>query len=184
MQHIAIHCITLQHAATRCNTLHAHEKPYRVCAFFAATYCNALQHAATHCNTLEMPYQFCAVFTAQGNTMQHTATYCKHTTLSSSRCFCCNILQRTATRCNTIHTHKATLCSTLRRTANTRPYQVCALSARLSTQQHRVSHHTARTQRSSFFASPAAAHIVPSAHLRQRIASSTHEDTYIDCVNT
>jgi len=58
LQHAATRCNTLQHTATHCNTnshtefmhvsCHAH-----ITLQHAATRCNTLQHAATHCNTLQ-----------------------------------------------------------------------------------------------------------------------------------
>jgi len=61
-------CITLQHAATRCNALQR-----------TATHCNALQRTATHCNALQRTATHC-------NTLQHTAAHC--TTLQ----VCCSDL--------------------------------------------------------------------------------------------
>ena len=80
-------CNTLQHAATRCNTL-------QLCIWFETCFVNhdvidnrALQHTATHCNSLQHTATHC-------NTLQHTATHC-------------NTLQHTATHCNTLQ-HTAT----------------------------------------------------------------------------
>ena len=71
------HCITLQHAATCCTTLHQFAAHSRL----VDVRCNTLRHTATHCNTLQHTATHC-------NTLQHTATHC-------------NTLQHTATHCNT-----------------------------------------------------------------------------------
>ena len=76
MQHTALHCETLQHAATNCNKLQ-----YRWAAsccgtrwLIEATRCNTLQHAATRCNTLQHAATRC-------NTRQHkwAASCCIYT---------------------------------------------------------------------------------------------------------
>ena len=72
--------ITLQHAATRCNTLQ-HTATHCNTQQYTATPGNTRQHTATHCNTLQHPALPC-------NTLQHTATPC-------------NTLQHPATPCNT-----------------------------------------------------------------------------------
>jgi len=83
-----IHCNTLQHTATRCNTLQCIVR------------CNTLQHTAMHHNTLQHTATHC-------NTLQHTATHyhtpqyivrCSPLAPSSSN----KLLQHTATHCNTL----------------------------------------------------------------------------------
>jgi len=71
-----MHCNTLQHTATQCNT-----DIIQACCF---QWCNTLQHTATHCNTLQRRRHLCMLPWM----LQHTATHC-------------NALQHTATLYNT-----------------------------------------------------------------------------------
>ena len=80
------HCNTLQHIATRCNTL-----------LHAGTHCNTLQQTATRHNTLQHAATHC-------NTLQHTATRCNTLLHAATRS---NTLQHIATHCNTLQ-HTAT----------------------------------------------------------------------------
>jgi len=52
LQHIATHCNTLQHAATRYNK-RRRQMDTRGVDSRTATHCNTLQHAATCCNMLQ-----------------------------------------------------------------------------------------------------------------------------------
>jgi len=67
--------ITLQHAATRCNTLKevwrcgGFEGVIKCAEQHTATHCYTLQHTETHCNTLQNTE-------THGNTLQHAATHC------------------------------------------------------------------------------------------------------------
>jgi len=85
----ALHCNTLQPAATRCNTLQntaTHCKPLHGAPVHSQdlTNCNLLQHVATRCTTLqqtatdlEPPYALKTwQFTTHCNTLQQTATRC------------------------------------------------------------------------------------------------------------
>jgi len=89
LQHI--HCSTLWHNATPCNTLrHKYQAPRRLAALSrillqTATHCNTLQHAAIHCNTLQHTHR----------ATRRQAAYSRH---------CSKLQQHTATHCNT-HTH-------------------------------------------------------------------------------
>jgi len=96
----AMHCNTLQHAATRCNTLQLNLSRRRTPAYLScvllqriATRCNTLQRTATHCNVylwLGRAGGWCAVATplsAANICWQHTATHCK------SLWHSCNTLQ-------------------------------------------------------------------------------------------
>jgi len=78
LQHAATHCNTLQHTSTHCNTLQ-HATAHCNTLQRTATHCNTLQHTATHCSTLQHTATHC-------NTLQHTATHQKdtlpHTTTS------------------------------------------------------------------------------------------------------
>ena len=95
---VHLFCNTLQHAATRCNTLqhnnYMHRRWRKCCALWIrhkrrCRDCTTLLHTATHCNTL-----------------QHAATLWLHAspTTHQRRCRDCNTLQHTATRCNTMIT--------------------------------------------------------------------------------
>ena len=78
----ATHCNTLQHAATRCNTLHGFFQLQHVSK--SKRVCNTLQHSATSCNTLQHP-------ATPYNTLQHPATCCNtlhHPATTSHRRFC------------------------------------------------------------------------------------------------
>ena len=93
-----IHCHTLHHTATHCNTYSTahcntgalvldpqllHTRQHIHCNALQHIHCNTLQHIATHCNTL-----------------QHTATQVHWFSILNSFIHC-NTLQHTATRCNT-----------------------------------------------------------------------------------
>jgi len=102
---------TLQHTATRCNTLqHTHQGTLEQ---QQVVDCNKLQHTTTHCNTLQHIYQDALKQQQVGccNTMQHIATFCN--TLqrtethipgalkAAASCRLQHTLQRAATHCNT-----------------------------------------------------------------------------------
>jgi len=111
-----MHDMTLQHTASRCNTLDV-------------SYIDTLQHTATHhikckCNTLQHALQR---FATLRNTLQHTGCVC---------CMYDMTLQHAATRCNTLHVpylntlqhcntlqYSATRCNTLQHTTSAVPSQ-------------------------------------------------------------
>jgi len=119
--------VSLQHAATRCNTLQhtpAHaasccRRSHGVTLQHAATRCNTLQHTATHCNTRLLMQQLVGDEAIQVtpqqaatrcSTLQHTATH----TCSLRRAASCwrrSLTGDTAIRCNTLQ-HAATICNT------------------------------------------------------------------------
>jgi hypothetical protein len=119
---LSLHCNTLQHIATHCNTLWGCRM---LGAFFIAiliqvialilcileysrnktisqVHCNTLQHTATHCNTLQHTATHC-------QTHRHTST--QHTVKQDVAC----TLQDTATLCNTLQ-HTAAHCQTHKHT--------------------------------------------------------------------
>ena len=112
-QPAATHCISLQHAARHCNTLHDF-----------TTRWNTLQHAVTHCygvatisRLLKIIGLFCRISSilrgllaeATPYTLRHTAIHCNILQHTETHCFA---LQRTATHCNA-QQHTATHCNTL-----------------------------------------------------------------------
>jgi len=114
------HCCTLQHAATRCNTLQ--HTPH--CNFPTYPDPATLQHTAphSHCNTL---------------TPLNTATHC-----TTSACPDPAILQHTATHCNTLqHTATHSHCNTLHHICLPRPGHTAATHCK--TLQHTATHCTA-----------------------------------------
>jgi len=156
--HTATHCITLQHAATNCNTdtETISQSAYQDVTRYdinilqhAEARCNTLQHAATHCNAgseaIVSPARQ-VVTRYDIYILQHTATKCNTRQHTATHC---NTLQHTATHCNTdteaivsparqVVTrydtgklqHAATHCDTLQRTAT-----------RCNTLQHRYRSH-------------------------------------------
>jgi len=80
LQHTAVHCNTLQHAATQLRHTNDEEVALEMQHIYdestatyynIATHCNTLQHTATHCNTLQHTATHC-------NTLQRTATHLRH----------------------------------------------------------------------------------------------------------
>jgi len=107
-QATAIHCNTLQHAATLSNKPQqmAHVARRYIAASHCAFHSHTLRHTATHCNTLQHTATRC-------NTLQHTTT--RRNTLhqrlhTSHPPTHCNTLQRTETHCNILQ-HTATHCN-------------------------------------------------------------------------
>jgi len=112
-----MHCTTLQHTATHCNTGQPESavvyEIFRSCQFG-----NTLQRTATHCNTLQrtasqvnQKVQCCARYSDL--VLQHSATLCNTLHHTATHC---NTLHHTAPHCNTPH-HPATHCTTLHHTA-------------------------------------------------------------------
>ena len=101
------HCNTLQHTATRCNSLHLRQQQRLMLLQHITTQGNTFQHTATHCNTLQHIATHCKI-------LQHTATYCsilQHTTidlvLHRLQLLQQTAPQQTATDCNRLQ-HIAT----------------------------------------------------------------------------
>ena len=97
----APHYNTLQHAATRCNSLQ-HTMHIESCDC-------TLQHVVTHCNTLQHTAARC-------HTLQNTATHCnplRHTIHIAP----CVVSLHTTTHCHTLQ-HPATPCSPLQHAAS------------------------------------------------------------------
>ena len=95
LQDSAVHCRTLQHAATTCSAKTKGVFQY-VTLHDTTALCSTLQHTAAHCNTL-----------------QHTATHCNNMEPYDIGRFpiCptarhCSALQRTATQCSTLQQHE------------------------------------------------------------------------------
>jgi len=90
--------ISLQHTATRCNTLQV-----------IASHCNSLQLTATHCNSLQLTATHCNTLQHICNALQQPTTDAKSAGKLSSDDFVkhCNTLQHTATHCNILQ-HAAT----------------------------------------------------------------------------
>ena len=110
------HHNTLQHTATRCNTLQNWSRwtnPNSILVtnkLFMKRHTNcstakqnkALQHTTTYCNTLQHTIIY-------RDTLQRTATHCNTLQRTATHC---NTLQHSAARCNTLQ-HAATRCNTL-----------------------------------------------------------------------
>jgi len=131
--HCNTHCTTLQNAATHCNSLLAEWHTQHT-----ATHCNTLQHTDTatncntHCNTLECLRTKMTAARTSGNTLQHTATHCNTLEcLRPRRTAARTILQlnaahlhHTAPHCNTLcntHCNKLGCLRTKRTVARTKP---------------------------------------------------------------
>jgi len=87
-QHVAIHDIMLQHAATHSNhSALQHTATCTCCNILQriATYCNMPQHTATHCSTPQY--------------LQCSATHCKHIEHVAPHC---SRLRHTAADCDTL----------------------------------------------------------------------------------
>ena len=112
--------ISLQHTATRCNTLQV-----------IASHCNSLQLTATHCNSLQLTATHCNTLQHICNALQQPTTDAKSAGKLSSDDFDGEgrreevfsqsfgrgpLLQHTTTHCNTLQ-HTATHCNTLQHTA-------------------------------------------------------------------
>ena len=111
---VSLH-VTLQHAATQCNTLRlrtstpAPGASERSAAAYTATLCNPLHHMASHGITLQHTITHC-------NTLQHTAPENIHTGTRSITKKCGNTTHYTAPHRNTLQ-HTATHHNTLQHTA-------------------------------------------------------------------
>jgi len=132
LQQTAIHCITLQHAATH-DSHPGHptsrlppiirETPHTTLRHIAthcippqhtATHCNTMQHIATHCNIrLPSGTSYIAASYSLRFTTHDTATRCNKLQQTASRR---NTLPCTAAHCNMLQ-HTATCCSTLQHAA-------------------------------------------------------------------
>ena len=108
-RHFAVHCHTLQHAATQCSK-QAPAAPSGRLLCCNTTLCNTLstlQHTATHTHLQNGAGSFDIAPQTRCNALQHAATRC-NTYVSAKRSgwllHCntthCNTLQRTATHCN------------------------------------------------------------------------------------
>jgi len=111
LQHIATHCITLQHTILQHTTGKdvTHQTPWYLAAELTmsntATHCNALQHTKYHdISLLNWLYQ----------TLQHTETHCNTMTSRDWIDYIkhCNTLHHTASHCNRLQ-HTATHCNAL-----------------------------------------------------------------------
>jgi len=108
--HTASHHVTLQHAATQCNTLRlrtstpAPGASERSAAAHTATLCNTLHHMASHGITLQHTITHC-------NTLHHTAPENIHIGTRSIRKKRANTTHHTATHRNTLQ-HTITHCNT------------------------------------------------------------------------
>jgi len=68
-----MHCYTLQHTATHCNTLQ--HRP-EILIEFAKLKCYTLQHTATHCSTPQhRPELLMIIAKVKYNTLQHVASH-------------------------------------------------------------------------------------------------------------
>jgi len=141
--------ITLQHAATRCNTLQ-HNTAHCSTLQHTAMYCNTLQSIAsqwTHCNTgIGVVFDALIFTTTPRTTLQHTVLHCNTLQQRGERYTKCRrasycrqptdmythgtTLHHTAPHCTTLH-HTATYCNALQRTAT-----------HCNTLQHRSQHCT------------------------------------------